>query len=101
MVRSPFKLIYCRDDAKSLFFDLRNDLPEMNNLYRDPQYQDEIKRYKEALCQMMLFDAPSPVFLDEDAAQTEASNVPEAGFVDRFEQWIREQMSRSLKRKEC
>lgn len=94
MVRSQdFKLIMCREEARSLFFDLRNDPLEWNNLYADPQYQEEISRHKAALYHMILFDAPAPVFLYESAEQLRTSHIP-AQEEDKvsFANWVREMM---------
>ncbi|TBL81944.1 sulfatase [Paenibacillus thalictri] len=100
MVRSrSHKLILCKDDAKSLFFDLQRDPLEMTNLYADEAYRDMIAEHKAALHQMILFDAPAPVFLYEDAKLLEAPNVPSAGAqVPAFAGWVREKMNEALTR---
>lgn len=51
MIRSKqYKLIQNRK-GKSLFFDLNTDPLEMNNLYDDVNYKDEIKKHYEAMVQ--------------------------------------------------
>jgi arylsulfatase A-like enzyme len=71
MVRSGTrKLIYCKDRGKSLYFDLENDPWELHNLFLDPAYQEEIKEYIGHLTQWVLFDAPTPVHVDESAKTT-------------------------------
>jgi arylsulfatase A-like enzyme len=68
MVRSKtHKLLLCRNDAQSLFFDLESDPFELDNRYGDPSSSGMILEMKSALAQWALFDAPSPVHLDEDA----------------------------------
>jgi arylsulfatase len=102
MVRSrSHKLIFCRDDSQSLFFDLMNDPLEMDNLYTDPQHQDRIKEHKAALHQMILFDAPAPVFLYEGADQIEvlagtSVETPSGSSSEQskrlFADWVQEKM---------
>jgi arylsulfatase len=94
MVRSrSHKLIFCKDDSQSLFFDLRKDPLEMDNLYGDPLYQSKIEQHKAALHQMMLFDATTPVFLYEDAAQIETPSMPSSEHsTQAFAEWVREKM---------
>jgi arylsulfatase len=95
MVRSrSHKLILCKDDAKSLFFDLTSDPLEMNDLYGDPAYRDIIREHKTALQQLILFDAPAPVFLYEEAARIAAQNVPSGGgLTETFAGWVREKVA--------
>lgn len=102
MVRSrDYKLLLCRDDARSLFFDLKHDPLEMNDLYGDPQYRGLIDEHRAALHRMLLFEAPTPVFLDETAAQVAMPNVPENGELrDAVQQWVRERMNPTFEGKE-
>ncbi|WP_156289842.1 sulfatase family protein [Oceanobacillus salinisoli] len=70
MVRSEeFKLLLRKDQENSMFFDLEKDPLELNNLYDYPEYQEQINEYKDILSQFILFDSPSPVHLDENAAR--------------------------------
>jgi arylsulfatase len=80
MVRSRTrKLILCRDDGESCFFDLENDPYELNNLYNDMRYREEIETYRALITRWILFDAPSPVYLDENAPVIKGENVPVTG----------------------
>lgn len=76
MVRSQTqKLLLCRDDAHSQFFDLRNDPYELENHYGDPNCQESIAHMKAALAEWVLFDAPYPVHADEEAPIIAATNA--------------------------
>lgn len=49
MVRSHTrKLLLCKDDSQSLFFDLVNDPMELNNLYEDPAHRQGVEEYTHA-----------------------------------------------------
>ena len=76
MVRSHTrKLILCRNDAQSVFFDLEKDPYELENLYEDPGYAGEIAAFKERLMHWMLFECPAVVHLDADAPVIDGDNV--------------------------
>jgi len=77
MVRSTSrKLLLCKDDRKSQFFDLEEDPYEMNNLYYNMEYKEEIKSYKDKLFNWILFEAQTPSYLDEDAEVIKGDNIP-------------------------
>jgi arylsulfatase A-like enzyme len=97
MVRSArYKLMLDRNEANSLFFDLAEDPHELCNRYADPACQDEIRRHRDALFRWALFDARTPVCLDEHAPVIDAANA--VGFepdrrrveVDYFRERMRE-----------
>lgn len=95
MVRSHIrKLLLCRDESKSQFFDLEKDPLEMNNLITEPAYQDEIKKFKNALAEWMLFETPTPVHLDYSARIISGSNVPavDDGHKEEMENYFRQKM---------
>lgn len=78
MVRSRTqKLLFCKDQAQSQFFDLANDPLEVDNRFDDPGYQADIHRLREALSDWILFDNPSPIHLDNQAPRLKAGNVPD------------------------
>jgi arylsulfatase A-like enzyme len=58
------KLLLRNEPGASQFFDLRKDSMELNNLMEDPQYAPEIARYKQALYDWLLFEAPSAAHCD-------------------------------------
>jgi len=68
MVRSEtHKLLLCRDDEHSQFFDLQNDPYELNNLYGNPNESAIISEMKDVLSRWALFEAPYPVHTDEQS----------------------------------
>lgn len=70
MVRSQsYKLLLALDEEYCLFFDLNRDPMELNNVYHDPTYEKEIQIHKNALYEEILFKAPAPIHLDEQAEQ--------------------------------
>lgn len=76
MVRSRrYKLILERNEEKSLFFDLDDDPHELCNRYGDPVLEGEIRRHREGLFRWALFDARTPVNLDEYAPIIDAPNA--------------------------
>ena len=76
MVRSQTqKLLFCRDETHSQFFDLQSDPYELDNRYGDPNCQETIAQMKAALAQWVLFDAPYPVHTDEEAPIIAAPNA--------------------------
>lgn len=77
MARSyRYKLLLCKDLDKSLFFDLQKDPLELNNLFHHPDYQEKIEEYTRAIARFVLFDAPSPIHLDENAPIISGKNIP-------------------------
>lgn len=66
MVRSKtHKLLLCREDKHSQFFDLQNDPYELNNLYGKSNELAVIAEMKNALARWALFEAPYPIHTDE------------------------------------
>ena len=60
MARSAtHKLLLCRRDALSQFFDLLADPLELHNLYGDPASAGLVVEYKNRLMQWTLFDSPA------------------------------------------
>ena len=77
MVRTPtHKLLLCRDEDPSQFFDLARDPLELENRIADPAYAELIAELREALLTWALFDARTPTYLDEDAPVIKGDNVP-------------------------
>jgi len=77
MVRSQTrKLLLCRDESQSQYFDLERDPLEMHNLIGEPAYRDEVEAMRQQLLQWALFDSPSLVHLDGDASVIAGQNVP-------------------------
>ena len=78
MVRSHTrKLLLCKNEDQSQFFDLEKDPQEMNNVIQDPVYGAEIQEFREALMRWALFDFPSKTHLDEAGSVIEGENVPD------------------------
>ncbi len=76
MVRSQrHKLLWCRDDCHSQFFDLEDDPHEVHNRYGESDCAQTVADMKSALAKWALFDAPSTVHLDEDAPVISATNA--------------------------
>lgn len=97
MLRSrDHKLLLHRTRDRSLFFDLHEDAMELNNLFHHAAYQGEVHRYAAALAEMLLFDMPQPVYLDENAPLIESANVPSKDDDHRevMEAWVRQEMTR-------
>lgn len=91
MVRSQsFKLLLSNTREACLFFDLSKDPLELNDLYGDPSYQKEIARHKHALYEEVLFTAPSPVHVDENAKQVKNPNNQAA-----MKEWNKEKIKSS------
>lgn len=79
------KLMLARGRQNCAFFDLENDPLEMEDLFDEPQAQPLIEQHWGALADWMLFEAPGPVYLDEDAPQIAAPNVLARGGSHRAE----------------
>lgn len=77
MARSrDYKLILSDLGSGNLFFDLRNDPSELNNLYASPGYRDRVKKMEAALSAWRC-KAPKPQsYQDHDAPQIDRPNVP-------------------------
>jgi hypothetical protein len=99
MVRSKtHKLLLCRDEAHSQFFDLARDPFEMDNRIDDPACRDEIEIMRGRLLRWALFDSPSRVHLDRDAASIAGENVPlpDDGHVDEALAYLQKKMAEPL-----
>ena len=70
------KLILAAPRNKNLFFDLRKDPLEMNNLYGSPQYRDEIRKMETALSAWRSKGSKAQVYRNMDAPQINRPNVP-------------------------
>jgi arylsulfatase A-like enzyme len=73
------------DRAPDALFDLAADPHELDNRIDDPGSARPLSELRAALTQWALFDAPVPTYLDEDAAQIGAPNVPPPGPARRAE----------------
>lgn len=99
MVRSQTqKLLFCRDEMHSQFFDLQSDPYELDNRYGDPNCQETIAQMKTALAQWVLFDAPYPVHTDEEAAIISAPNAQkyDAGHREEIYAYFEQRMKERL-----
>lgn len=77
MIRSKTrKLLLHRNEEESLFFDLERDPLEMENLFDNDAYQDEISTLRRQLSGWRRFEDPVTHHLDDDAPQCGAGNVP-------------------------
>ncbi len=101
MVRSQtHKLLFCKDDAHSQYFDLASDPYEQHNLYRDPAHEGDIDEMKTALASWALFDAPYPVHSDDSAPIIAADNAQQGNAGHReeiyayFEAKMKERLTR-------
>jgi arylsulfatase A-like enzyme len=65
------KLLVHRQPERDAFFDLHADPLEMSNRISDPACQSLIRDHRDALQNWLLFDAPPPVYLDENAPEIE------------------------------
>ncbi|MGP3971025.1 sulfatase-like hydrolase/transferase [Streptomyces sp. 6N223] len=64
------------DRAPDALFDLAADPHELHNLIDGPGSARSLSELRAALTRWALFEAPVPTYLDEDAAQIGAPNVP-------------------------
>ncbi|NKB70847.1 MAG: sulfatase-like hydrolase/transferase [Candidatus Latescibacteria bacterium] len=69
------KLLLCRRDQQSQFFDLQADPHELTNRYAEAACQGEIDQLRRRLTDWALFDAAAPVHVDEDAPLITGPNV--------------------------
>ncbi len=68
------KLIMCKDDSNSLYFDLEKDPTEMINLYKDEKYSAEIAELKEKFYKWRIYDVNSVGHQDLTANIAKAGN---------------------------
>jgi len=67
MVRSRTRKLLLRKPGDSRFYDLERDPLEMNNLYNDQNYRQEIKELTERLLRWSLFESAPPAGVDRQA----------------------------------
>jgi arylsulfatase A-like enzyme len=73
------KLLYGAADICSQFFDLERDPCELENLYDEPDRQEEIQQLRERLAHWRLFESRTPTHLDENAPIIDRPNARRAG----------------------
>lgn len=77
MARScDYKLILADSRNENLFFDLRSDPSELNNLYTSPGYRDRVKKMEAALSAWRCKDPKPQSYQDHNAPQIDRPNVP-------------------------
>ena len=77
MVRTRnHKLLLAPEPAQTGFYDLEDDPLELDNRYDDPACQDAVRELRNRLANWMLFDAPTPSYVDDRAPIVDAPNVP-------------------------
>jgi len=77
MARSrDYKLILAAPRNENLFFDLREDPSELNNLYKLPKYRDRVRKMEEALSAWRCKDSRPRGYQDHNAPQIDRPNVP-------------------------
>ncbi|NRA39014.1 MAG: sulfatase-like hydrolase/transferase [Planctomycetes bacterium] len=92
------KLLLHRDAEKSMFFDLLNDPCEMKNLIDEPSAQELIEVFKNQLATWPDINNPAENYIDRDAAQCTAANVPQTdtGLYDYFKDHVIRDQEKSL-----
>jgi arylsulfatase A-like enzyme len=76
MARSrTHKLLLGRDPRHSLFFDLRSDPHEQTDLLHDPAAADLVRAHRDALVDWLLFQTPTPVYVDSRAPLVDQPNA--------------------------
>ena len=66
-----------RENAPNLFFDLQEDSLEMNNLYDNPKYKEEIKKLTDSINAWQPEEyRTKKIFIDQNAPQINQPNVP-------------------------
>ncbi|MFH1719886.1 MAG: sulfatase-like hydrolase/transferase, partial [Planctomycetota bacterium] len=73
---SNYKLILAAPGNENLFFDVRKDPLEMNNLYESPQYRDRVNEMEAALSAWRCKDPKPQGYQDLNAPQIDQPNVP-------------------------
>ena len=77
MVRSGSSMLILADPrSENLFFDLRKDPLEMNNLYSSPEYHDEVQRMTAVLSAWRCKDSKPQAYQHYDAPQVHQPNAP-------------------------
>ncbi len=78
MVRTrTHKLLLAEDDSAGQFFDLRRDPMELDNLIGREGCRRLVDEHARLLARWALFDARTPVHLDERAPRAACDNVPD------------------------
>ncbi len=90
------KLILCKEESMSLYFDLENDPQEMINLYTDERYAAEIAELKERFYHWRTFDVNSVGHQNLNADIAKGANSiretdPEVGKAKRYFEQKREE----------
>jgi len=70
------KLILAAPGNENLFFDLRKDPLEVNNLYKSPDYREQVDKLEAALSAWRCKESKPEAFLDYNAPQINQPNVP-------------------------
>lgn len=90
MVRSRnYKLIIHKNLESCRFFDLKKDPFELNDVAGQKEYQEELDRHRNYLLQTLVFDAPAPVYLNEQERQSKESRPQRTGQKTRMEEYCR------------
>lgn len=79
------KLLRYQDPSRDALFDLVDDPYETTNRIADPGCAEVVAELAAVLARWALFDTPVPTYLDEDAAQLNAPNVPPRDLARRAE----------------
>ena len=89
------KLLYFQEEEKSQYYDLEKDPFELNNLYRDSAYREEINSLINRLSRWMLFDTLIPSYPPSAVKEITASNVPSRtdGHRETMENYIHDMMA--------
>ena len=97
MVRSRSrKLLLCKDDSQSQFFDLDSDPLEFDNLYEDSAYRDEIEAYGRAGTEWLASQEPVADRPDHHRPIISGTNVP--ALDDNHREVMRDYFRRAMKR---
>jgi len=76
MVRTrTAKLLLSREPDRSQLFDLEDDPLEMENLFGRPDRREQVAELTGRISDWLMFDAPTPVNMDEDAPIISAPNA--------------------------
>lgn len=99
MVRSKkYKLLLNKNEESSQFFDLEKDPYEIENLYNNSEYQDKVTQYKKQIYRWLLFEEPTPIYLNEKAKVIDQPNVPDQddNHREKSEQYFSDKMNEEL-----